>query len=124
MSFEKLQPAPKGDVMIYMPYYPQNKHPFLAYAISLYYESSLEGKRMIEGGDPIPFIATWSKSKLPMEMTRCRLQFDNNADFSYEVSLSNSEFIDYLIDVIRGNKQSGAIDFPQTFYRKLLSLAS
>ncbi len=124
MSFEKLQPASKGEVMIYMPYYPQNKHGFLPYAISLYHQSSLEGKRRIEGGDGIPFIATWSLSKLPSEMTRCRLQFDGNADYSYEVSLPNSEFIEYLIEVIRSNKQSNATDFPQPFYRKLLSLAS
>jgi len=124
MSFEKLQPASKGEVMIYMPYYPQNKHGFLPYAISLYHQSSLEGKRRIEGGEGIPFIATWSLSKLPSEMTRCRLQFDGNADFSYEVSLPNSEFIEYLIEVIRSNKQSNATDFPQPFYRKLLSLAS
>jgi len=107
-----------------MPYYPQNKHGFLPYAISLYHQSSLEGKRRIEGGDGIPFIATWSLSKLPSEMTRCRLQFDGNADYSYEVSLPNSEFIEYLIEVIRSNKQSNATDFPQPFYRKLLSLAS
>lgn len=124
MSLEKIQPAPKGEVMIYMPYYPKNKHGFLPYAISLYHQSSLEGTRMIEGADGIPFIATWSRTKLPSETTRCRLQFEGNADLSYEVALTNSEFIEYLIDVISGNRRSGVIDFPQPFYRKLLSLAS
>jgi hypothetical protein len=124
MFLEKMQPAAKGEVMIYMPYYPQNKHGFLPYAITLYHQASLEGKRIIEGGEGIPFIATWSRAKLPSEMTRCRLQFDNNADYSYEVSLTNSEFIEYLIEVIRSNKLSGSVDFPQPFYRKLLSLAS
>ncbi|HHP7232279.1 MAG TPA: type IV pilus biogenesis protein EbsA [Xenococcaceae cyanobacterium] len=117
---ESLKPAGRADVVIYMPYYSKNKHNWLPYAISLYQTGSLEGHRIIEGGESIPFVASWYVSKLPSELTRCRLQFDGQAELSYEVTLANSEFIDYLIDVIMNFKRSHLTDFPSSFYRKLL----
>ncbi|NEQ66512.1 MAG: hypothetical protein F6J86_12920 [Symploca sp. SIO1B1] len=122
MSIEKLQPADKGAVGVYMPYYQGAKRNLLPLAISLYQKGSLEGQRRIEGGDGIPFIATWFVSKLPAEMTRCRFQFDGNAELSYEVSMANSEFINYLIEVIMNFRRSRATDFSQTFYRRLLRI--
>lgn len=119
-NIEKLKPAGRGDVIIYMPYYAKNKHSWLPYAISLYREGSLEGKREIDGGESIPFVASWYISKLPSELTRCRLLFNQQAELSYETTLSNSEFIDYLIDVIVEFKSSHLTDFPRDFYRKLL----
>ncbi|MDJ0742238.1 MAG: hypothetical protein QNJ32_02630 [Xenococcaceae cyanobacterium MO_167.B27] len=117
---ESLKPAGRANVVIYIPYYSKNKHNWLPYAISLYQTGSLEGKRIIEGGESIPFVASWYVSKLPSELTRCRLQFDGQAELSYEVTLSNSEFVDYLIDVIINFKRSHFTDFPGSFYRKLL----
>lgn len=117
---EKLEPASKADVLVYMPYYPKDKHNLLPYAITLYNKGYLEGKRRIQGGEDIPFVATWYVSKLPSELTRCRLQFDGQAELSYEMTILNAEFIDYLIDVIKTNKQIDSADFPQGFYRKLL----
>ncbi|NET59485.1 MAG: hypothetical protein F6K47_26075 [Symploca sp. SIO2E6] len=122
MSIEKLQPADKGAVGVYMPYYQGAKRNLLPLAISLYQKGSLEGQRRIEGGDGIPFIATWFVSKLPAEMTRCRFQFDGNAELSYEVSMANSEFINYLIEVIMNFRRSRMTDFSQTFYRRLLRI--
>ncbi|MBE9125686.1 MULTISPECIES: type IV pilus biogenesis protein EbsA [unclassified Coleofasciculus] len=122
MSIEKLQPADKGAVGVYMPYYQGNKRTLLPLAISLYQQGSLEGQRQIEGGDSIPFVATWYVSKLPSELTRCRFQFDGNAELSYEIMMANSEFINYLIEVIMHFKRSRATDFSQTFYRKLLRI--
>lgn len=119
---EQLQPANQGDVMIYAPYFQGNKRNLLPLGISLYQRGSLEGERKIEGSESIPFVATWYISKLPAELTRCRLQFDGNADLSYEVTLSNSEFIDHLIDVISNFKRYRVADFPQSFYRKLLRI--
>ncbi len=119
-TIEQIKPAGKADVIIYVPYYSKNKHDWLPHAIALYREASLEGERQIEGGDSIPFVASWYVSKLPSELTRCRLQFDGQAGLSYEVTLSNSEFIDYLIDVIINFKRSNITDFPRSFYRKLL----
>ncbi len=119
-TIDKIKPAGKADVIIYVPYYSKNKHDWLPHAIALYREASLEGERQIEGGDSIPFVASWYVSKLPSELTRCRLQFDGQAELSYEVTLSNSEFIDYLIDVIINFKRSNKTDFPRSFYRKLL----
>ena len=119
-TIEQIKPAKKADVIIYVPYYSKNKHQWLPEAIALYREASLEGKREIEGGESIPFVASWYVSKLPSELTRCRLQFRGQAELSYEVTLSNSEFIDYLIDVIMNFKRSQTTDFPQSFYRKLL----
>jgi hypothetical protein len=103
-----------------MPYYAKTKHNWLPYAISLYRQGSLEGERIVEGGESIPFVASWYVSKLPSELTRCRLQFDGQAELSYEITLSNSEFIDFLIDVIINFKRSHLTDFPREFYRKLL----
>jgi hypothetical protein len=119
-TIEQIKPASKADVIIYVPYYSKNKHSWLPHAIALYREACLEGERQIEGAEGIAFVASWYVSKLPSELTRCRLQFDGQAELSYEVTLSNSEFIDYLIDVIMNFKRSKKTDFPQSFYRKLL----
>jgi hypothetical protein len=119
-TIEELKPAGRADVIIYMPYYAKTKHNWLPYAISLYRQGSLEGERIVQGGESIPFVASWYVSKLPSELTRCRLQFDGQAELSYEVTLSNSEFIDFLIDVIINFKRSHLSDFPREFYRKLL----
>jgi hypothetical protein len=122
MSIDQLQPAEPALVGIYGPYCQGAKRNFLPQAISLYQTGSLEGVRKIEGGESIPFIATWYVTKLPAELTRCRLQFDGNADLSYEITLENSKYINYLIDVITNFKTNKYIDFPQEFYRKLLRM--
>lgn len=121
-EIEKLQPAPQGAVAMYMPYYQGQRRSFLPLAISLYQKGSLEGRRKIEGGENIPFVVSWFVTSMPAELTRCRFQFDGNAELSYEVTLANSEYINYLIDVIMNFKRSRLTDFPQPFYRKLLKL--
>lgn len=120
MTIENLQPANPRDVNVYAPYYQGRKRNALPLAISLYQRGNLEGTRRIEGGDSIPFVASWSVSSLPADLTRCRMQFDGNAELSYEVTLANFEFVDYLIDVIYNFKSSRKADFSQIFYRKLL----
>lgn len=123
MTIEKLQPAATQHVSVYAPYYPQaNKRAILPLAISLYQRGSLEGQRKIEGGESIPFIATWNVSSLPADLCRCRMQFDGNAELSYEIRMANFEFVDFLIEVIFNFKRSHLADFSQTFYRKLLRL--
>ncbi|HIK53677.1 MAG TPA: hypothetical protein IGS37_00605 [Synechococcales cyanobacterium M55_K2018_004] len=122
MAIETLQPANPRDVGIYSPYYQGRKRTALPLAISLYQKGSFEGFRKIEGGEGIPFVASWNVSSLPADLTRCRLQFDGNAELSYEVTLANFEFVDYLIDVIFNFKTTRVIDFSQGFYRKLLRL--
>ncbi len=122
MTLEKLQPANPRDVNVYTPYYQGRKRNALPFAISLYQRGNLEGNRRIEGGDSIPFVATWNVSSLPADLTRCRIQFDGNAELSYEMTLANFEFIDFLIDVIFNVKASRITDFSQSFYRKLLRL--
>jgi len=121
MSLDQLQPAPNQQVGVYVPYYPQaGKKQILPYAISLYQKGVLEGKRKIEGGEGIPFVATWNVSTLPADLTRCRIQFDENAELSYELMLANFEFVDFLIEVIMNFKRTRLTDFPRTFYRKLM----
>jgi hypothetical protein len=122
MSLEKLQPANAREVNVYAPYYQGRKRSALPLAISLYQMGSLEGIRKIEGGESIPFVASWSVSSLPADLTRCRLQFDGNAELSYEVMLANFEFVDFLIEVLFYFKANRVADFPQIFYRKLLRL--
>lgn len=122
MSIEQLQPAASRDVNVYMPYYQGNKRNMLPLAIGLYQKGALEGQRKIEGGDSIPFIATWNVSTLPADLTRCRMQFDGNAELSYEITMANFEFVDCLIDVLLNFKRARLADFSQSFYRKLLRL--
>jgi hypothetical protein len=122
MAIETLQPANPRDVNVYAPYYQGRKRNALPLAITLYQRGSLEGSRKIEGGDSIPFVATWNISSLPADLTRCRMQFDGNAELSYEMMLSNFEFVDFLIDVIFNFKATRATDFTQAFYRRLLRL--
>ena len=102
--FGNLEPAIKEDVIVYTPYYQKDRQVFLPYALSLYQRGNLEGKRYIEGGEDVPYVITWYVSKLPSELTRCRIQFEGQADFSYEATLMNSEFVDYLIDVMKISK--------------------
>lgn len=122
MSLDKLQPANPRDVNVYTPYYQGRKRSALPYAISLYKQGNLEGNRRIEGGESIPFVATWNVSLLPADLTRCRIQFDGEADLSYEMVLANFEFIDFLIDVLFNVKTVKVTDFSQAFYRKLLRI--
>ncbi|TRV42350.1 MAG: hypothetical protein EWV53_15225 [Microcystis panniformis Mp_MB_F_20051200_S9] len=119
-TIEQLEPANKADVLVYMPYYTKDKHSILPYAITLYRGGSLEGRRRIENSEGIPFVASWYVSKLPSELTRCRLQFEGQADLSYEMTILNAELIEYLIGAIKTFKQLGSADFSQGFYRKLL----
>ncbi|CDN13950.1 MAG: hypothetical protein HRU34_18455 [Richelia sp.] len=120
MSFDKLQPATQQQASVYLPYIAGNKRNFLPYAISLYQKGVVEGKRKIEGNDNIPFVATWNVARLPSDLTRCRLQFDGNAELSYEVMMANFEFVSFLIEVMENSKLTRTIDFSKTFYRKLL----
>jgi len=119
---DQIQPAATRDVSVYLPYYQGVKRNFLPQAISLYQGGSFEGQRCIEGGEDIPFIATWNISTLPADLTRCRVQFEGNAELSYEVTMTNFEFIGFLIEVLSNLKRSGVADFSKGFYRKLLRL--
>ena len=116
------KPASQAEVIVYAPYYQGAKKDLLPQAIGLYQKGNLEGSRPIEADKPLPFLATWTVSKLPSDLTICALQFDGNAELSYEMTLINSEFINYLIDVVRGYQASQAVDFSQDFYRRLLRI--
>jgi hypothetical protein len=82
----------------------------------------LEGHRKIEGSDNIPFVATWNIATLPSDLTRCRIQFDGNAELNYEVMMASFEFINFLIELIENHKRYRLTDFSQQFYRKLLRI--
>lgn len=121
MDFSQLNPAPKQAVAVYSPYYAQqNKRQVLPFAIALYQKGAVEGERRIEGGDSVPFVASWFVSNLPAEMTRCRLQFDGNSDLDYEMALANHEFVECLIELLINHKRFKVTDFSQSFYRRLL----
>jgi len=47
---------------------------------------------------------------------------DGSADLSYEINLPNSEFLQFLILLIKEFQSSRKTDFSQKFYRKLLRL--
>lgn len=122
MSFEQLQPATQQQASVYMPYIQGSKRNFLPYAISLYQKGVLEGHRKIEGSENVPFVATWNVATLPSDLTRCRMQFDGNAELSYEVMMASFEFISFLIELLDTYKRSRVTDFSQPFYRKLLRI--
>ena len=120
MSIQQLQPANQQELRVYLPYFQGNKRNTLPLAISLFRKGVLEGQRTIEGSDSIPFIATWNVSTLPADLIRCRMQFDGNADQSYELLMQSSEFVDFLIDVVLNFQRTRITDFSKAFYRKLL----
>lgn len=122
LTFEEIQPVGKPEIGVYLPYYQGTKRNALPYAIGLYKQGNLEGERTIEGGTSIPFIATWRVSVLPADLTQCRLQFDNDVDLSYEITLANFEFIDFLFDIVVALRHKRPADFSKAFYRKLLRL--
>lgn len=118
----ELKPANQAEVMVYIPYYQGNKRNVLPRAIGLYKQGSLEGSRRIEGGEDIPFVATWYVSRLPGDLTRCQLQFDGNPELSYQMNLQNHEFMNYLIEMVSEFERSGTVDFPKSFYQRLLKV--
>ncbi len=119
----ELKAAAAQEVSIYMPYYKEpNKRTALPYAISLYQQGSLEGERQIEGGASIPFVANWRISNLTSDLTLCRVMFEGNPEFSYEVMMENSEFVSYLIETVSGIRGKNVSDFPQAFYSKLFRI--
>jgi hypothetical protein len=122
MSIESLKPVAREAVIPYSPYAPKEKS-WLPLAISLYKEGKLEGKRPIEGGKPIPFVSTWTISSLPLEQTRFRIQFNGNAELSYEIVIQNANFICHLISVIKNYHKEGIVDFPKDLYRDLLKIS-
>lgn len=122
MSFDGLKPASQQQSSVYMPYIQGSKRNVLPYAISVYQKGSLEGERKIEGSEGVPFVASWNVASLPSDLTRCRMQFDGNADLSYEIMSASFEFVNFLIEILENYKRNRATDFPQTFYRKLLRI--
>ena len=121
-SLENLEPVSQREVNVYLPYYQGGKRDQLPLAIALYRIGSLEGQRGIEGGNNIPFVATWNVSNLPADLTRCRIQFDEDADLSYEVTMTNFEFIGFLLEALTNFRRTRVADFPKPFYRKLLKM--
>ncbi len=124
MSLQSIQPATKPEASVYLPYYQGKKRNALPYAIGLYKQGNLEGERKIEGADSVSFLATWNISMLPADLTRCRMQFDGDADLTYEITMPNFEFVDFLISVVVLMNQDKEADFEQSFYRKLLRMDS
>ena len=122
-DLSNIKAAEGGVLAVYQPYYQGSKRAALPYAMSLYEKASLEGERKIEGGESIPFLATWFiVSKLPADMTLCRMQFEGRSELTYEVQVVNHEFMEFLIDLYISWRRTKTIDFSQTFYRKLLRL--
>lgn len=121
---EELKPAQSNIVNVFLPYYRNNKRNILPLALNLYQRGNLEGERQIIGGDNIPFVATWSISNsiLPADLTRCRIQFDRNPDYSYEITIANFEFVTHLIDAIINFQRDGLWDFSKSFYYRLLQI--
>ena len=120
MSFEQLEPATTQQASVYLPYVQGSKRDFLRHAIGLYQKGVLEGNRKIEGSEHVPFVASWNIATLPSDLTRCRLQFDGNAELSYELMMASFEYINFLIELMENYKRHRVTDFSQTFYRKLL----
>lgn len=122
MAIELKAAAPQ-EVSIYIPYYREpNKRQALPYAISLYKQGEITGERHIEGSPAVSFMAVWRVANLPSDLILCRVTFEGDADMSYEMTLENSEFVGYLIDVVSSIRDKGYVDFPQIFYSKLFRI--
>jgi hypothetical protein len=122
--FDEITPASPDKVNLYMPYFMKSmaRRNMLPKAITLYYKGGLTGYRNVANEEQIPFVANWVMRDLPGDMTRCRMQFEENSDLIYELSMMNSEFISFLIDWLISCKDADIPDFPQIFYRKLLKM--
>ena len=59
---------------------------------------------------------------LPADLTRCRMQFDGDAELTYEITMANHEFVNFLISVVVAMNQNKTPDFDKGFYRKLLRI--
>jgi hypothetical protein len=121
---EAITPASPDKVNLYMPYFMKSmaRRNMLPKAITLYYRGGLNGYRNVANEEAIPFVANWVMRDLPGDMTRCRVQFEENADLVYELSILNSDYISFLIDWLISYKDAEVPDFPQLFYRKLLKV--
>lgn len=122
MSLQSIKPATKPEASVYLPYYQGKKRNALPYAIGLYKQGNIEGQRRIEGTESIDFLATWNVSMLPADLTRCRIQFDGDAELTYEITMPTFEFVDALISIVVAMNQNKSPDFDKGFYRKLLRL--
>ena len=122
MSLQSIKPASKPEASVYLPYYQGKKRNALPYAIGLYKQGNIEGERAIEGTGSVPFLATWNVSMLPADLTRCRMQFDGDAELTYEITMANHEFVNFLISVVVAMNQNKTPDFDKGFYRKLLRI--
>ncbi len=122
MSLQSIQPATKPEASVYLPYYQGKKRNALPHAIGLYKQGHIEGERQIEGASSIAFLATWTVSMLPADLTRCRMQFDGDSELTYEITMATYEFVDFLISVVVAMNQDKQPDFEQAFYRKLLRI--
>lgn len=122
MSLQSIKPATKPEASVYLPYYQGKKRNALPYAIGLYKQGNIEGERRIEGTDNIAFLATWNVSMLPADLTRCRMQFDGDAELTYEITMPTYEFVDSLIGIVVAMNQNKSPDFDKDFYRKLLRI--
>jgi hypothetical protein len=122
MPIPQLKPADEREVKVYTPFCQEPRRKFLPHAIGLYKLKSLEGERKIDGGDDIPFVASWNISSLPIDLTRCRVLFDGNAELSYEVTMQTSEFVNCLIEVLLIFQRTRVVDFHKAFYRKLMRI--
>ncbi len=120
MSIDNIQPVNQQQATVYLPYIQGAKRNLLPFAISLYQQGVVEGHRKIESSDNIPFVATWNVATLPSDLTRCRMQFDGNAELTYEVMMASFEFINFLIELIENYNRHRLTDFSKAFYRKLL----
>ncbi|MGB3790508.1 MAG: type IV pilus biogenesis protein EbsA [Phormidesmis sp.] len=122
MSLQSITPATKPEASVYLPYYQGKKRNALPYAIGLYKQGNIEGERKIEGTDNIAFLATWNVSMLPADLTHCRMQFDGDAELTYEITMPTFEFVDSLISIVVAMNQNKSPDFDKAFYRKLLRI--
>lgn len=121
-ALEKLQPAEQNAITIFKPYFQGKKRDILPWAITLYKQGHLEGERQIIDGDNVPFVVSWptKDSLIPSAMTRCQMQFDGNPELSYELLIANYQLIGYLMEVIVNYNSGRGVDFPRSFYSKLL----
>lgn len=121
---KELKPAQPNVVNVFLPYYRNHKRNILPFALNLYQRAYLEGERQIIGSDNISFVATWSVSNsiLPADLTRCRIQFDRNSDYSYEITIATFEFVNHLIEAILNFQRDGICDFSKSFYYRLLQV--
>ncbi|GAB4211255.1 MAG: hypothetical protein OHK0012_03400 [Synechococcales cyanobacterium] len=118
MAFQ-VEPA-TAEAPMYVPYFSPQRRPLLPYAVGLFKKMGFEGQRTIEGETPLRFAVSWEGGPLPVDQVVCRVKFGNDPQQFYEMTLSNYELVEFLIDVVTEVQRGNPPGLSTNFFKRLM----